>query len=191
MPHAVGVSGPQSYRVLTREALQFFFFLIQRRADLRMLVFFLSFFFSALSTLKDLCSPTKGLNPGPRQWEHGVLTTGQPGNLCLYLYMYVHVYNFKSQWTLDFLFQKRKLIQRKKKKDRISLAPSLLMIKFHKEGHYQEFALPSFASYSSLEQILKIVQWALQLSCFTQSRCSRVFFLLCVETHRFSTGLSC
>lgn len=43
---------------------------------------------------------------------------------------------------LDFLFHKRKLIQRKAKEDRFFLAPSLLMRKFHKEGGCQSGRCP-------------------------------------------------
>ena len=39
------------------------------------------FFFSGCSAwFAGTCFPNQGLNPGPQQWEHWVLTTGLPGN---------------------------------------------------------------------------------------------------------------
>ena len=59
------------------------------------------FFFFSLSWL--CCSacgslvPWPGIEPGPRQWKHRVLTTGQPGNsqmglMGLFLFIYLFIY---------------------------------------------------------------------------------------------------
>lgn len=66
--------------------------------------------------------------------------------------IYICIYYFKScLLCLDFLISEEEIDTTENKEDRFFLAPSLLMIKFRKEGGCQEFPLPSFASCSSLE----------------------------------------
>ena len=43
-------------------------------------ILFLFFFSGCFAWFAGTCFPDQGLNPGPQQWEHWVLTTGLPGN---------------------------------------------------------------------------------------------------------------
>lgn len=69
--------------------------------------------------------------------------------MCVY-YVYVHIYIYgiykisKARLLcLNFIFQKKKLIQMKTKEDRFVLAPSLPVIKCRKDEECQGFPLPS------------------------------------------------
>ena len=48
--------------------------------------------------------PWPGLNPGPQQWEHGVLTTGPPGNSQHYLYLKHNYDIFSPIKLLAFIY---------------------------------------------------------------------------------------